>query len=155
MSISQERIAAMGLSLVRRTKQLQTSCKSKQGEGLLFVGGTASGTDVENQVTGRYGDDLNREEMKVAAGQAAMGLLHAISDGAGDLDRVESVLSVNILIACAQGMDQGLEEIADALSRCLVDALGARGEHTRTVLGVCALNENRPVLCDAVVALRS
>ena len=138
-----------------RKKKLASSCALKSGEGLLFVGAVlpkkADGTLC---VTGKYGAPLTEEDMTLAAKYAAKQLLMQICDGAGGLDNVASILAVNVLVNCAPGQDDRLDAFADVISQALVDALGKRGEHTRTVLGMCTLEQNAPICCDAMVALR-
>ena len=155
MGMEEERIRKAGLDFVGRKKKLKTSCASSSGDGLLFVGMVlplkADGTLL---YSGKYGKELGQKEMLSAARCAANGLLRAIADGAGGLDNVASVLTMNVLISCAPGCDDALDKIADEISKTLVEVLGKRGEQARTVLGMCTLEKDAPVSCDAIVALR-
>lgn len=154
MSMAEDRLGKLGLSLVRRKKPPASSCLIKIKGDLLFVGGVTSNHNGKEDLSfGRVGIEISREQGCEAARLAGKRLLDAICDGAGGMDYVDFIISVNILINCATEYIY-LNAVADGVSDILTQVLGNRGVHTRTVLGVCSLEGNSPVVCDALVKLR-
>ena len=73
----------------------------------------------------------------------------------GNLDRnLERILRVNFFFQVPEEPYGQMSTIADAGSRLLVNALGPRGRHPRSVIGVRELPRNTPVLINMDVAVR-
>ena len=68
----------------------------------------------------------------------------------GGLDNVSSILKVTVFVSSGPDFtDQHF--VADGASKIFVQALGERGEHSRSALGVCRLPMDSPVEVEAIV----
>ncbi len=138
MSQTEERLKELGLTLVRRSKLPAKTCQCKRHGNLLFVGGV--------YVNGEPNYDSGAE-----LGKRFLAIILAASDG---MDDIEAVLSLTVAIR-GKSLSSELESIADGVSSVLTDSLGARGLHTRTVLGTNALEKQAGMLCSGIILLRS
>lgn len=138
MDRAERKIRELSLVLPPPAVKPESRARFVAFEDLLVIG-AVSGSDVSDfRSAGR------------AAGDA---LLDIAEEALGSLDRVAEVLRMTIWIAGPEA-PYSLNETADAVSDTVVKALGARGKHTRTVLGVCVLPGNALVACDAIMRTR-
>ncbi len=101
---------------------------------------------------GRVGAEVSLEQAREAARLCALQLIAALEATVG-LRRVERFLRVTGYVMTAPGFTAP-GTVVDGASELLTDALGARGWHARTALGVAQLPDDVPVELDAVVAVR-
>lgn len=102
---------------------------------------------------GRVGAEVSPDEAREAARLCALQLVAAVEDAVG-LPRLERFLRVTGYVMTAPGFTAP-GTVVDAASELLTDALGERGWHARTALGVAQLPDDVPVELDAVVAVRN
>lgn len=97
-------------------------------------------------------NDLNsaREGAKLAARQA----IHWIEAAMTGSEMLDQVLRVSVFVAVSKGFTQ-ISEVADAASETFIEHFGKRGEHPRSVLGLCLLPRNAPVLIEVTARLRN
>lgn len=87
---------------------------------------------------GRLGLDLDEQQGRQAARQAAANVLGQIRLGVpGGLERA-SLARVDVYIACGPGFAR-LPAVADAASELFIEVLGERGAHARVLIPVAHL----------------
>ena len=118
-----------------------------------FISGQVPHQQGQLLAQGRLGEDVSLEQGRECARQCAQNLLDAIVEAHGSLDAVAQVLKLTVFIASASTFTEQ-PDVANAASRLFVDALGPRGEHARSAIGVAALPLGAPVEVEAIVALR-
>ncbi|WP_317205795.1 RidA family protein [Janthinobacterium sp.] len=103
---------------------------------------------------GAVGKGLDVLAARADAQRAALGVLAAIDAALdGDAGRIVQVLRLGVYIAAAPDFEaHGL--VANGASDLLVAALGERGRHARTAIGVLSLPGGAAVEVDAVVRVR-
>src|SRR2546430_17678673 len=69
----------------------------------LYVSGHGPVQDDKTLIIGRIGENMNREEGKVAARQVGLAILSTIREHLGTLDKVRRVIKVLGMVACGAG----------------------------------------------------
>lgn len=157
MSVAEKRLEQIGLTLPGDEAELRSgrgNAKYKIYDDLLFVAGLEPyGEDGEPAFVGRLGQEYTLDEGYKAARLVGINMLTIIKDALGDLDRVDAVIRVVALVNSANGFSD-LPEVADGFTDVMTERFGERGMHARTVLGATNLNNNVPIICDAIIKIR-
>lgn len=96
---------------------------------------------------GRIGETLSVDEGRAAAGNAARALLDALQQSLGSLDRLVAVHRVRGYLATASDFVDHAH-VLDAASEVLIDRLGGRARHARSVVGVWTLPFDLPIVIE-------
>ena len=126
---------------------------SQSSGDLMFVSGQIPRVDGRLLGKGRLGEGVTLEAGCECARQYARNVLDVIERSHGSLDAVSQVLKLTVFIASTDSFEQQ-PAVADAASDVFVDALGQRGEHARSAIGVASLPLGVPVEIEAVIAVR-
>ena len=157
MSIAEKRLVDLGLSLLDDGGKIRTgrgTCKYKIHDDLLFITGLEpTGPDGKPAFVGRLGKEISVEEGYKAARLIAINMLSIIKDAVGDLDNVACILKVMALVNGVPGFTE-LDKVADGFTDLMTEALGERGMHARSDMGAPNLNNNVPIICDAIIQIR-
>ena len=132
----------------QRKKPVEKHIPAKCENEYLYV--TASNAGVSQ---GLLGQTLSVEEGCRAARECAIRLLENIAESLGSLDAVKAVVRCTVLVTSDAHFGE-LDIVADAFSDTLIEFLGSRGIHVRTVLGATALEKAATVAADAFVLVR-
>ena len=120
----------------------------------LFISGQIPLLDGKPAFIGRLGESISEEEGANAAELAALGLLAQLSDALGDdLSKLVRIIRLGVFIASAPDF-QRQGAVANGASNLLVNALGEKGRHVRTAVGVSSLPSGVAVEIDAIFELR-
>lgn len=126
---------------------------AREGDGVLTVSGQIAAADGVLLHSGQVGGEVSLAQARDCAWQCARNLLAVLERELGTLDRVIQLDRITVYVASTPGFtDQHL--VADAATEALHDALGDRGRHARTALGVVALPAGSPTEVDAIVRVR-
>jgi enamine deaminase RidA (YjgF/YER057c/UK114 family) len=112
--------------------------------GMGFLSGQLPFENGTMRFTGLVGRDLSVDEGRAAARLAAINALAQIRELLGDLSRLERLIRVDGLVACPPDFTRH-PAVLDGASDFLVDVLGERGWHARSVGGVASLPMNAAV----------
>ena len=149
-----QRVYALGLTLPTPSQPAANYINHVISQHQLFISGQIPMLDGKPAYVGRLGDALSDEEGAQAAELAALGLLGQLSDALGDdLLRVVRTLRLGVFIASTADF-QRQSVVANGASNLLVNALGDKGRHVRTAVGVCSLPAGVAVEVDAIFELR-
>lgn len=102
---------------------------------------------------GAVGDSVDLDTARRAAAQCAVNALAAIKGVIGDLSLIERVVKVTGFVN-SPGSFTGQPEVVNGASELLHEALGERGVHARSAVGVAALPRGACVEVEMIVALR-
>ncbi|NMG41229.1 RidA family protein [Chelativorans sp. ZYF759] len=104
--------------------------------------------------TGLLGRDLDTEAGQAAARICAINVLAAAKAALGDLEQIRRTVKITVFVASAPGFaEQHL--VANGASDFLAEALGDRGRHARSAVGVAMLPLNAPVEIEAIIESRN
>ncbi|MBA5958225.1 RidA family protein [Pseudomonas lactis] len=149
-----QRVHALGLTLPTPSQPAANYVNHVISQHQLFISGQIPMTDGKPAYIGRLGDSLSDEDGTQAAELAALGLLGQLSDALGDdLSRVVRILRLGVFIASSADF-QRQSLVANGASNLLVNALGDKGRHVRTAVGVCSLPAGVAVEVDAIFELQ-
>ena len=118
----------------------------------VYVSGQIPRIGDQVMVVGRAGGDASLAQAQLAAKICAMRALALLKNALGSLEKVKSVLRVNVYVQSSELFTQQ-SEVADAASEILFSILGQAGAHTRTSVGVFQLPKNATVELDLVASV--
>jgi len=119
--------------------------------GTAYVSGQVPRIASTITSLGRVGEEVSLAQARTAAEVCALRAL-AILEQTYGLERIKSVLKVNVFVQAAPEFTQA-SEVADAASDLLVGVFGESGRHARTSVGVYRLPKNASVELDLTAAL--
>ncbi|WP_064119766.1 RidA family protein [Pseudomonas fluorescens] len=152
-SLSQ-RVQQLGLRLPTPSQPIANYVNHVVSQNQLFISGQIPLLDGKPAFLGRLGEALSDDEGVQAAELAALGLLAQLSDALGDdLTKLVRIIRLGVFIAStADFQRQGV--VANGASNLLVNALGDKGKHVRTAVGVASLPAGVAVEIDAIFELQ-
>ncbi|WGK91861.1 RidA family protein [Pseudomonas migulae] len=148
------RVQQLGLSLPSPSQPIANYVNHVVSQNQLFISGQIPLLDGKPVFIGRLGESISDDEGANAAELAALGLLAQLSDALGDdLSKLVRIIRLGVFIASAADFArQGA--VANGASNLLVNALGEKGRHVRTAVGVSSLPGGVAVEIDAIFELR-
>ncbi len=148
------RVQALGLTLPSPSQPIANYINHVVSQNQLFISGQIPLIDGKPAYVGRLGESLSEEEGVQAAELAALSLLAQLSDALDDdLSRLVRILRLGVFIA-SSGDLQRQGAVANGASNLLVNALGEKGRHVRTAVGVSSLPAGVGVEVDAIFELQ-
>ncbi len=148
-----QRVQTLGLTLPTPSQPAANYINYVISQNQLFVSGQIPLVDGNPAYIGRLGESLSNEEGAQAAELAALGLLGQLSEALGDdLSRLVRTQRLGVFIASSADFKQQ-SAVANGASNLLVNALGDKGRHVRTAVGVSSLPAGVAVEVDAIFEL--
>lgn len=121
--------------------------------GFLHISGQGPRRHGRLVHVGRVGDTVTTDQARAAAQLCAHNLLaQAATALSGDLGRIEQVVTLSGFVNSTPEFNDHTG-VLDAASDVIVTALGDRGRHTRTAVGVASLPGGMAVEIGAILAL--
>jgi len=149
-----DRVAQLGLNLPQPGQPIANYVNYVISQNQLFISGQIPLQDGKPAFIGRLGDSLDETQGAQAAELAALGLLaqlgHALDD---DLSHLVRIVRLGVFVASSADF-QRQGAVANGASNLLVNALGDKGRHARTAIGVASLPSGVAVEIDAIFELR-
>lgn len=152
-SLSQ-RVEQLGLRLPTPSQPIANYVNHVVTQNLLYVSGQIPLIDGKPTFIGRLGETIAEEQGVNAAELAALGLLAQLADALGDdLSNLVRTVRLGVFIAASADFQrQGV--VANGASNLLVNALGDKGRHVRTAVGVSSLPGGVAVEVEAIFELK-
>ena len=148
------RVQQLGLALPTPSQPIANYVNHVVSQNQLFISGQIPLLDGKPAFIGRLGESISEEEGANAAELAALGLLAQLSDALGDdLSKLVRIIRLGVFVASAPNF-QRQGAVANGASNLLVNALGDKGRHVRTAVGVSSLPSGVAVEIDAIFELR-
>ena len=148
------RVQQLGLALPTPSQPIANYVNHVVSQNQLFISGQIPLLDGKPAFIGRLGESISEEEGAKAAELAALGLLAQLRDALGDdLSKLVRIIRLGVFIASAPDF-QRQGAVANGASNLLVNALGDKGRHVRTAVGVSSLPSGVAVEIDAIFELR-
>ena len=149
-----QRVQALGLTLPTPSQPAANYINYVISANQLFVSGQIPLVTGKPTYIGRLGEALSDEEGTQAAELAALGLLGQLSHALGDdLARLVRTVRLGVFIASSDDF-QHQSAVANGASNLLVNALGDKGRHVRTAVGVASLPAGVAVEVDGIFELQ-
>jgi enamine deaminase RidA (YjgF/YER057c/UK114 family) len=119
---------------------------------LAFVSGQMPGTPEGMKFIGKVGRDYSIEEGQQAARICAINILASLKAALGDLEKVTRVVKVTGFVNAVADFNEP-QKVVNGASDFLVEALGERGKHARSAIGVATLPLGVAVEVEAIVEI--
>lgn len=149
----EKRLSALGVTIPAAAAPAANYVPFAQTGNLIFTAGQLPLADGKLQATGLLGRDLDVEAGKNAAKLCAINVLAQIKAATGDLEKIGRLVKITVFVASAEDFtEQHL--VANGASDFLAEALGERGAHARSAVGVAVLPLNAAVEVEAIVELK-
>lgn len=146
----EENLKTLGIDLPKAAAPAANYVPFMQTGNLLFTAGQLPLRDGHLIATGLLGQDLDASKGQEAARQCAINILAQAKAALGDLDRISRIIKITVFVASAPDFTtQHL--VANGASDLLVAALGDKGKHARSAVGVSSLPLNAPVEIEAII----
>jgi len=147
------RLAAMGVILPEPGPSVANYVPALISDGYLFISGQLPLGPDGVEFVGKLGRDFDLASGREAARLSAINILAQAKAALGDLSRVRQVTR---LVGYINGTDSFAEphKVLDGASDLIVDAFGAAGKHSRSVLVAANLPLNAATLVDAIMAIK-
>lgn len=121
---------------------------------MAYLSGFGPRDAAGQPLVGTVGLEFDLAASAAIAREIALGMLSALQDALGDLDRIRQMARVTGMICCVPGFTRH-PAVLDGASIAFIDLLGPeRGAHARMAYGVASLPNGSPLAIDAVVQLR-
>ncbi|HUW94370.1 MAG TPA: RidA family protein [Anaerolineae bacterium] len=148
----EKRLRELGYTLPEPPTPKGVYVTALEVDGMLYTSGSTCFEAGGLKYQGKLGADLTVEEGYDACKVTVLNLLSVIKQHIGDLDRIERVVKLTGYVASAPGF--GMQPaVLNGASEPLVEILGERGKHARSVMGVNELPMNSPVEIEMIVKL--
>lgn len=150
----EQRLAQLGVELPAVAAPAANYLPFAQSGNLLLTSGQLPLQTGKLVATGLLGSDLDLAAGQAAARICAINILAAAKSALGDLERIARIVKITVFVASAPGFaEQHL--VANGASDFLAEALGERGRHARSAVGVAMLPLDAPVEIEAIIETRN
>ena len=156
MGTIEARLAELGIALPKAAAPVANYVAFVlEGNTLVVSGQLALGPEgkLDPAHRGKLGADVPGEAGRAAARNCAINVLAQAKAALGDLDRIERCLRLGGFINAAPDFID-LALIMNGASDLMVEALGDRGRHARSTVGVASLPLGCAVEVEALFAVR-
>ena len=150
MSVVEEKLQEMGLSLSAPSAPLANYIPAVRTGNLVFLSGVGPRTSDGQTATGKVGRDLTVEQAQEAARQCALNLLANLKGIIGDLDKVTHVVKLLGMVNAVPEFGEH-PQVINGCSDLLVALFGEKGRHARAAVGMGSLPNGIPVEIEMVV----
>jgi len=146
----EKRLAELGVTLPVAAAPAANYVPYVQSGKLLFTAGQLPLRDGKLQAAGLLGRDLDTAAGREGAKLCAINILAQVKAAIGDLEKIARVVKITVFVASPPDFtEQHL--VANGASDFLVAALGERGKHARSAVGMASLPLNAAVEVEAIV----
>ncbi|MEA2937802.1 MAG: hypothetical protein QOC56_1306 [Alphaproteobacteria bacterium] len=141
----EKKLADLGIVLPTPPTPVANYVPFVRAGSLLYVSGQVClGADGKLVAKGKLGDTVSIEDGQKAARACAVNILAQAKVALGDLDKVIRVVRLGGFINSAPSFVDG-PKVMNGASDLMVEALGDKGRHARTTVGVAALPSDAAV----------
>ena len=148
------RLAELGFALPEVVPPLAAYQPALRTGVHVYTSGQLPLVDGKLSATGKVGAEVTPEDARELARTCVLNALAAVKTVAGDLDRIAQVVKVVGYVASAPDFT-GQPAVINGASELLGAALGDKGAHARSAVGVAVLPLDAPVEVEIQVELEA
>jgi enamine deaminase RidA (YjgF/YER057c/UK114 family) len=145
----EQRLAQIGVTLPTAAAPAANYVPFMISGPLLYTSGQLPLSAGKIAVSGLLGRDTDLTAGKEAARLCAINILAQAKAALGDLERIKRLVKITVFVASAPGFNEQ-HLVANGASDFLVEAIGERGKHARSAVGVAELPLNASVEIEAI-----
>jgi enamine deaminase RidA (YjgF/YER057c/UK114 family) len=121
---------------------------------ILYLAGQGPRDEHGKQLTGKLGKDISVEEGYRRAWLVGLGLLAAMRDALGSLDRVDYIVKLLGMVNAVPDFNDS-PKVINGCSDLFVEVFGDAGRHARSAVGNVMLPNQISVEIEGIVAVKS
>lgn len=146
---AEDKLKALGLTLPQMPSPIANYVRFKRVGDVVYLSGQGPRKPDGSNHTGKVGRDVGWEEAYEHAKLTGLGLLAAMKEAAGSLDKVEVVKVLGMVNAVPDFADH--PKVINGCSDLFVAVLGDNGRHARSAVGMGSLPNNITVEIEAII----
>ena len=148
----EKRLSDLGVTLPAAAAPAANYVPFVRSGNLLFTAGQLPLKDGKLQAAGLLGRDLDTAAAREGAKLCAINILAQAKAALGDLEKIARVVKITVFVASTPDFtEQHL--VANGASDFLFAALGERGKHARSAVGMASLPLNAAVEVEAIIEI--
>lgn len=146
----EKRLSDLGVTLPAAAAPAANYVPFMNTGSYVFTAGQLPLKDGKLLASGLVGRDVDTAAAKDGAKQCAINILAQAKAALGDLEKIRRIVKITVFVASTPDFtEQHL--VANGASDFLVAALGERGKHARSAVGVASLPLNAAVEIEAII----
>lgn len=146
----EKRLSDLGVTLPAAAAPAANYVPFMNTGNYVFTAGQLPLKDGKLLASGLVGRDVDTASAKDGAKQCAINILAQAKAALGDLEKIRRIVKITVFVASTPDFtEQHL--VANGASDFLVAALGERGKHARSAVGVASLPLNAAVEIEAII----
>ena len=150
---AEARLKELGLVLPAVAKPVANYVPYRIAGNILYLSGQGPRDENGNNLSGKLGADISIEEGYRRAQLVGLGLLAAMRDALGSLDRVDYVVKLLGMVNATPDFNDP-PKVINGCSDLFVDVFGEAGRHARSAVGHVTLPGQISVEIEAIVAIK-
>ena len=151
---AEERLKQLGLVLPELGKPAANYLPYRLVGNVLYLAGQGPRDENGRQLTGKVGAEISIEEGYRRARLIGLGLLAAMRDALGSLDRVDFIVKLLGMVNAVPDFNDS-PKVINGCSDLFVDVFGDAGRHARSAVGNVMLPNQISVEIEGIVAVKA
>ena len=147
---AEARLKELGIVLPSLGKPVANYLPYRLAGNILYLAGQGPRDESGKQLTGKLGKDISVEEGYRRARLVGLGLLAAMRDALGSLDRVDYIVKLLGMVNAVPDFNDS-PKVINGCSDLFVEVFGSRGKHARSAVGMGSLPMGIPVEIECIV----
>ena len=151
---AEARLKELGLVLPALTKPVANYLPYRLAGNLLFLAGQGPRDEKGAALTGKLSAEISIDEGYRRARLVGLGLLAAIRDALGSLDRVDFIVKLLGMVNAMPNYNDS-PRVINGCSDLFVEVFGEAGRHARSAVGNVMLPNQISVEIEGIVAVKA
>ena len=150
---AEARLKELGVVLPASAKPVANYVPYRIVGNVLYLSGQGPRDENGNMLAGKLGAEISIEEGYRRARLVGLGLLAAMRDALGSLDRVDYIVKLLGMVNATPDFNDP-PKVINGCSDLFVDVFGEAGRHARSAVGHVTLPNQISVEIEAIVAIK-
>ena len=150
---AEARLKELGVVLPALAKPVANYVPYRIVGNVLYLSGQGPRDENGNMLAGKLGAEISIEEGYRRASLVGLGLLAAMRDALGSLDRVDYIVKLLGMVNATPNFNDP-PKVINGCSDLFVDVFGEAGRHARSAVGHVTLPNQISVEIEAIVAIK-
>jgi enamine deaminase RidA (YjgF/YER057c/UK114 family) len=151
---AEARLKELGLVLPALPKPVANYLPYRLTGNILYLAGQGPLDENGKQMTGKLGAEVNIEEGYRRAIRVGLGLLAAMREALGSLDRVDYIVKLLGMVNAVPNFNDS-PKVINGCSDLFVEVFGEAGRHARSAVGHVMLPNQISVEIEGIVAVKA
>jgi enamine deaminase RidA (YjgF/YER057c/UK114 family) len=151
---AESRLKELGIVLPSLGTPVANYLPYRLAGNVLYLAGQGPRDDSGKQLTGKLGKDISVEEGYRRARLVGLGLLAAMRDALGSLDRVDYIVKLLGMVNAGPDFNDS-PKVINGCSDLFVEVFGDAGRHARSAVGNVMLPNQISVEIEGIVAVKA